>query len=103
MWQGWFNLTVAAWLIFSTFISAIRTPASMIVASIVAVVFGFWSAAEKSWQGTINGIIGVWLFLSGIWFGLAAPWNFFISGIVIGVIAIWNITDNHEHHAAHAM
>lgn len=92
MWQGWFDLAVGIWLIISTFIPAIRTPASMIAAGAAAVLFGFWGAGRRnSWQGTLNGIIGIWLILSGIWFYLAVPWNFFFSGLVIGILAIWNV------------
>lgn len=93
MWQAWLDLAVGIWLIICGFVPALQTPASMIVAGIVAFVFGFWGAARaNSWQGTVNGIIGIWLFLSAVAFGLVVPWNFFISGIVVGILAIWNIS-----------
>ncbi len=105
MWQAWLDLAVGIWLIVCGFVPIIRTPASMIVAGIVAFVFGFWGAARvNSWQGTINGIIGIWLFLSGVAFGLAVPWNFFIAGIVIGILAIWSLSEHTtpgEIHPAH--
>jgi hypothetical protein len=105
MWQGWMDFAVGVWLIVSGFIPALQTPSSMIVAGIVAFVFGFWGAARvNSWQGTINGILGVWLFLSGIAFSLIVPWNFFISGAVIGILAIWNVAQHESSgqiHAAH--
>jgi hypothetical protein len=101
MWQSWIDLAVSVWLIISTFVMAIRTPASMFVAGIVAIIFGFW-AASNSWQGAVNGILGVWLFLSGVAFSLAVPWNFFISGIVVGILAIWNLSTKHEQVATHA-
>ena len=105
MWQGWIDLAAGVWLIVSTFIPAIRTPASIIAAGIVVFIFGFWGAARvNSWQGTVNGIIGIWLFLSGVAFMLAVPWNFFISGVVIGILAIWNIAQHEtpgQLHTAH--
>ncbi|MFZ0455461.1 MAG: hypothetical protein WCE54_13670 [Ignavibacteriaceae bacterium] len=102
MWQGWIDLAVGIWLIVSGFITALRTPASMLVAGAVAIVFGFWGASRaNSWQGTINGIIGIWLFLSAIWFSLIVPWNFFVFGVAIAILAIWNIAQNPEQTQTH--
>lgn len=96
MWQAWMDLVVGIWLIICGFVPTLQTPASMIIAGIVAFVFGFWGAARvNSWQGTINGIIGIWLFLSVVAFGLVVSWNFFIPGIVVGILAVWNLT-RHE-------
>lgn len=101
MWQGWFDLAAGIWLVISSFIPALQTPASILTAGIVIAIFGFWSATENSWQGTVNGIIGVWLFLSGVAFSLAVPVNFFVSGIVVGLLAIWNLSSHNEPNAVH--
>jgi len=102
MWQGWIDLAVGIWLIVSGFVPALRTPASMLVAGAVAIVFGFWGASRaNSWQGTINGIIGIWLFLSAIWFSLVVPWNFFVFGVAVAILAIWNIAQNPENTQTH--
>ncbi len=91
MWQGWIDLADGVWLIIAGFIFSIRTPASMLIAGCVAILFGFW-ASTRSWQGAVNGIIGIWLFVSAVWFNLAVPWNFFISGVIVAAMAIWNIS-----------
>jgi hypothetical protein len=97
MWQGWFNLAAAIWLIMSAFTPDVRTSASMITAGVVITIFGFWGAGErKSWQGIINGLIGVWLLISAIWLDFTLQWNFFIAGIIISLLAIWNILQHRE-------
>ena len=97
MWQGWFDLVAAIWLIMSAFTPDTRTLASMIAAGIVITIFGFWGARErKSWQGIINGLIGVWLLIAAIWLNFVWQWNFLISGMIIGLLALWNILQHSE-------
>ena len=101
MWQSWFNVIAGIWMILCGFIPGLRTPVSMIVPGAVALVFGYWSAADKKeWKGALNGTIGVWLLLSSIWFGLYVPWNFLVFGVALTLIALWNISEhsNPTHH-----
>lgn len=99
MWQGWFNLAVAVWLIVCSFVPSLHTPVAMLIGGVVAVIFGLWAAVDKRWQGYPNALIGVWLFLSAVAFNILAPWNFFVFGIAIGIFAIWNLaTPRHMPH-----
>ena len=95
MLQSWFNIAAGAWLIVCGFVPSLQTPASMIVAGAVAMLFGFWGAGRTgSWQSIINGMIGIWLFLSGVWFTLYVPWNFFVFGAAAFILAAWNTTEH---------
>ena len=95
MWQSWINLIDGIWLILCGFITALRTPASMIVGGAVAIVLGYWSAvSSKDWKRAVNGTIGIWLFLSGLWFNLDVRWNFLIFGVALLLISLWNISNH---------
>jgi hypothetical protein len=95
MWQGWINLVLGAWLIISSFVPLLQTPANLIIVGILAVVFGFW--AYKDWRGDIAGILGLWIFLSGSRFNLVFSWNFIISGIVLSIFGFWYaVLPNHR-------
>lgn len=95
MLQSWFNIAVGIWLLLCGFIPSLQTPASMITAGAVAMLFGFWGTGRTfSWQSTINGIIGIWLFLSGVWFHLYVPWNFFVFGAAMLILAVWNTSEH---------
>jgi len=87
MWQGWINLILGLWLILSGLVSALQTPANLIITGVLAVVFGFWT--YKNWQGDVAGVLGIWLFLSGIWWNLLSPVNFIVVGLLLGVIGLW--------------
>ena len=97
MLQSWFNIAVGLWLLLCGFIPSLQTPAGMISAGAVAMLFGVWGTGRvKSWQSTVNGIIGVWIFLNGVWFHLFVPWNYFIFGAALFALAVWN-TAEHLH------
>jgi len=93
MWQGWVNLILGAWLILSTFVTALRTPANLIIVGILAVIFGFWT--YKDWRGDVAGILGLWSFLCGVWFHIFSPVNFFIVGLVMAISGLWEGLSKH--------
>lgn len=95
MWQSWINLVTGLWLILCGLVPSLQSPGTIIIPSIIVVIFGFWSTAQiKSWEETINGIIGIWLFISGVWLALWVPWNFIILGGIITVLSIVNLIDH---------
>ncbi len=87
MWQGWINMILGLWLILSAFVPSLQSSINMIVAGVLAAIFGFW--AYKLWQGVVNGILGIWIFLSGVIFNLIVTVNFIVVGIIMGILGVW--------------
>ena len=87
MWQGWTNLVLGIWLIFSGLIGVLQTPANLIITGILVTVFGFRN--YKDWLGDAAGILGLWALLSGLWFNLLSPANFLITGVLITGLGFW--------------
>jgi hypothetical protein len=91
MCNSWMKLLMGLWLIFSGFVSPLRTPENMIIVGFILTICCFRSYAL--WQAFITGILGIWLFMSGITYlfvhtHLVIPVNFLIVGISIIILGI---------------
>lgn len=87
MWQGWIGLLDGIFLTILTFITSAQTAENMMIAGIIAIVFGFW-ASKDSWQGIFLGMLGVWMLGGSFTNYLQLPINFLLTGLSIALIGI---------------